>query len=374
MMRQDKVETIPWAKPAIDDAELNAVIACMKSGWLTSGPRVAQFEAEMAARAGRKFAVAVSNGTAALDVALRAARIGLGDEVIVPALSYVATASAVAIVGATPVFCDIEERNLGMDPASAAACVTPRTRAILCTDHGGNPCDFAALLSLAERCGVPLILDGAQSIGAMFNGKPALAHGMISTVSFHAAKTITTIEGGMVFTDDPALSRRMRIIRSQGEDPDRKYHHIELGHNFRMTELQAAIGLAQLGKLDTLLTDRRRLAEQYHAELADLGLRTPGGVPGGENSFFLYSLLVPDRDRIAQRLKARGIETRVCYPKPLYAQPILSQYKTEPCPVAEKTCEVILNPPMPFDPTRMQQHRIGQELREATRKLDRSAA
>jgi perosamine synthetase len=367
-------QPIPWAKPAIDDAELNEVVACMKSGWLTSGPRVAQFEEEMAARVGRTFAVAVSNGTAALEVALRGAGIGRGDEVIVPALSYVATASAVAIVGAKPVFCDIDPRNLGMDPTSAAARVTPRTGAILCTDHGGNPCDFAALLSLAERCRVPLILDGAQSIGAMFDGKPALAHGLISTVSFHAAKTITTIEGGMAFTDDPALARRMRIIRSQGEDPNRKYHHIELGHNFRMTELQAAIGLAQLQKLDMLLANRLQLAQQYRAELADLGLQTPAGVPGGQNSFFLFSLLVPDRDRLVQRLKARGIETRVCYPSPLYAQPILSQYKTEPCPVAEKTCDAILNPPMFFGLTAMQQRRIGQELREALRQLDRNAA
>ncbi|HEY1923042.1 MAG TPA: aminotransferase class I/II-fold pyridoxal phosphate-dependent enzyme, partial [Tepidisphaeraceae bacterium] len=193
MMHPTKMETIPWAKPAIDDAELNEVIACMKSGWLTSGPRVAQFEQEMAARAGRKFAVAVSNGTAALDVSLRAMRIGIGDEVIVPAFSYVATASAVAIVGAAPVFCDIDPLNLGMDASSAGAGITPRTSAILCTDHGGNPCDYAALLSLAERHRLPLIVDGAQSIGATFNGKPALSYGLISTVSFHAAKTITTI-------------------------------------------------------------------------------------------------------------------------------------------------------------------------------------
>jgi dTDP-4-amino-4,6-dideoxygalactose transaminase len=373
-MINEKSQTIPWAKPSIDDAELNEVVACMKSGWLTCGPRVAQFEQGMAARAGRTFAIAVSNGTAALDVALRAAGIGCGDEVIVPALSYIATAAAVAVVGATPVFCDIDPRNLGMDPLSAAAGVSPRTRAILCTDHGGNPCDFDALLSLASRHNVPLILDGAQSIGATFNGKPALAHGLISTVSFHAAKTITTIEGGMIFTDDPALSRRMRIIRSQGEDPQRKYHHIELGHNFRMTELQAAIGLAQLGKLDALLADRQQLARQYQTELADLGLSTPSGVPGGHNGHFLFSLLLPDRDRVAQRLKTRGIETRVCYPLPLYDQPILKQYKTERCPVAETTCAAILNPPMFFGLTRMQQQRVAHALRDALDQSARNAA
>ncbi len=367
-------QPIPWAKPAVGEAELNEVIACMKSGWLTCGPRVAQFEEQMAVRAGRAFSVAVSNGTAALDVALRTAGIGPGDEVIVPALSYIATASTVAIVGARPVFCDIDPRNLGMDPVSAADRITLRTRAILCTDHGGNPCDFDALLSLAHRHNVPLILDGAQSIGAAFNGKPALAHGLISTVSFHAAKTITTIEGGMAFTDDPTLARRMRIIRSQGEDPDRKYHHVELGHNFRMTELQAAIGLAQLGKLDALLADRQKLAGQYEDEFTDLGLRTPPGVPGGRNSFFLFSVLTPDRDRAVRRLKNRGIETRICYPAPLYAQPILGKYKTDPCPIAERTCASILNPPMFFGLTRIQQQRVARELGDAIGESARTAA
>jgi perosamine synthetase len=373
-MTSERLQTIPWAKPAIGDAELNEVIACMKSGWLSCGPRVARFEQEMSVRAGRKFAVAVSNGTAAIDVALRAAGIAPGDEVIVPAFSYIATASAVAIVGATPVFCDIDRRNLGMDPASAAAHLTSRTRAILCTDHGGNPCDFTALLALANRHNLPLILDGAQSIGGTFNGKPALSYGLISTVSFHAAKTITTVEGGMVFTDDEALARRMRMIRSQGEDPQRKYHHVELGHNFRMTELQAAIGVAQLGKLDALLADRRRLAERYRAEFADLGLQTPPGVPGGQNGYFLFSVLIPRRDRVLQRLKERGVETRACYPVPLYEQPILQQYKTEPCRVAEEASAAILNPPMFFGLTPAQQRRVAAELRGALGELARSAA
>jgi perosamine synthetase len=346
----------------------------MKSGWLSCGPRVARFEQEMSVRAGRKFAVAVSNGTAAIDVALRTAGIGPGDEVIVPALSYIATASAVAIVGATPVFCDIDRRNLGMDPASAAARMTSRTRAILCTDHGGNPCDFTALLALADRCHLPLILDGAQSIGATFNGKPALSYGLISTVSFHAAKTITTVEGGMVFTDDEEMARRMRMIRSQGEDPQKKYHHVELGHNFRMTELHASIGLAQLGKLEMLLADRRRLAGQYHAEFADLGLTTPPGVPGGQNGYFLFSVLIPRRDWVLKRLKDRGIETRACYPLPLYEQPILQRYKTDPCRIAEETCAAILNPPMFFGLTLAQQQRIAAELRGAIREIARLAA
>lgn len=358
-------ETIPWARPAIDDAEICEVVACMNSGWLSSGPRVERFEQGMAARAGRTYAAAVTNGTAALDLALRAINIGPGDEVIVPAFSYVATASAVVIQGATPVFADIDRRNLGLDPASVADRITSHTRAILCTDHGGNPCDYAKLTILADRHHLPLILDGAQSLGAAFDGKPTLGYGLISTTSFHAAKTMTTVEGGMVFTDDQALARRMRIIRSQGEDPQYKYHHIELGHNFRMTELHAAIGLAQLGKLDALLAHRQTLAHQYRHEFAALGLPSPAGIPGGQNGYFLYSLLVPQRDQIMATLKQHGIDMRACYPLPLYEQPIFERYRKHECPVTEETCTRILNPPMFFGMTRIQQQRIATELRAA---------
>jgi len=357
-----KPETIPWGRPSIDDAELREVIATMNSGWLTSGPRVERFEQEMARRAGRQFGVAVSNGTAALDLALRVLGISAGQEVIVPALSYVATASAVAIQGAAPVFADVDRRNLGLDPKSVADRITSRTGAILCTDHGGNPCDYNALSALSYRHNLPLIVDGAQSIGSMFNGKPTLSYGLISTTSFHAAKTMNTIEGGMVFTDDSALARRMKIIRSQGEDPDRKYHHIELGHNFRMTELQAAIGLTQLGKLDNLLADRQKLAAQYRQEFSAMGLTMTSHLPSAHNSYFLFSLLVPQRDRIVAALKKTGVETRVCYPLPLYAQPIFEKHRNHFCPVTEETCAKILNPPMFFGLTATQQHRVANEL------------
>jgi perosamine synthetase len=362
-------EPIPWARPAIDETELRAVIACMESGWLTSGPRVEAFERQMAERAGRRFGIAVSNGTAALDLAMRVLGVGPEDEVIVPALSYVATASAVALQYAVPVFADVDRRNLGLDPAAAAARVGRRTAAILCTDHGGNPCDYARLTALAIRHGIPLVVDGAQSLGSMFDGKPTLSYGLISTVSFHAAKCITTVEGGMVFTDDEALARRMRIIRSQGEDPGRKYYHIELGHNFRMTELQAAIGLAQLTKLDALLADRQSLATEYRNLFAPMGLASPTGFPGSRNSYFLYSLLVPQRDEIAARLKSRGVDTRVCYPIPLYAQPIFRQFKTPRCPVAEQACSTILNPPMFYGLTQAQQQRVATELSSALTSL-----
>jgi perosamine synthetase len=370
----DSTNNIPWARPSIDEAELAEVIACMKSGWLSSGPRVAKFEALMAQRAERKSALAVSNGTAALDLALKVLNIGSGDEVIVPAFSYIATASAVVLQGATPVFCDVDRVNLGMDAASAARCVTKRTRALLCTDYGGNPCDYSALEALAERHGLPLVVDGAQSIGTMFAGKPTLAKGVISTVSFHAAKTMTTVEGGMVFTDDEKLARRMRIIRSQGEDPQRKYHHIELGHNFRMTELQAAIGLVQLGKLDDFLKSRAKLAERYRSAFEAAGISMPSAIGGGQSSHFLFSLLVEGRDRLAARLKERGIETRICYPIPLYDQPILQRFKQQRCPETERACANIVNLPMFFGMSDAQQRRIIDEVIEAAGELARLAA
>jgi perosamine synthetase len=350
--------TIPWARPAIDDAELNEVIACMKSGWLTCGPRVAEFEKQMAQRAGRGFGVAVSNGTSALDLAMKVVNIRPGDEVIVPAFSYVATATAVAIQGATPVFADIDPRNLGLDCEQAARAVTKKTRAIICTDHGGMPCDYAGLKRLSDAFNIPLVLDGAQSIGAKFANKPTLSYGLISTTSFHAAKTITTVEGGMVFTDDPNLNRRLRMLRSQGEDPDQKYYHAELGHNFRMTELQAAIGLAQVKKLDDLLEDRQQLAAEYRRLFAESD--SPAGLPGAH---FLYSLMVPNRDAVMAAMKSRGIDMRACYPRPLYDQPIFRSTHRPSCPVTENVAQRIINPPMFHGLTKQQQLRVAVEMR-----------
>jgi perosamine synthetase len=217
---------------------------------------------------------------------------------------------------------------------------------------------------------------------------------VISTLSLHAAKTMTTIEGGMVFTDDPGLARRMGIIRSQGEDPQRKYHHVELGHNFRMTELHAAIGLAQLGKLDALLENRREMAARYREELGltsstfgpspqpspgvpgegESGITAPPGIHGGDNGFFLFSILLADRDEVAARLKSRGIETRICYPLPLYDQPIFERFKKHPCPVTEQVCKTILNPPMFWGLTAAQQRRIVEAIKDTAAELARNAA
>lgn len=368
-MRLDPSEKIPWARPSVGDEELAEVIDCFKSGWLSQGPRVERFENEMALRAGRKHGVAVSNGTAALDLAVRVAGVQPGDEVIVPALSYLATASVLVIQGARPIFVDVDPRNLGLNPELVEAAITPRTRAVLCTDHGGNPCDMERLAEICDRHAIPLLLDGAQSIGSTLHGRPTLSYGLISTTSFHAAKTITTVEGGMLFTDDAQIARRLRIMRSQGEDPDRKYFHVELGHNFRMTEMQAAIGLAQIRKLDDLLANRRQLAARYTTELAPLGMGNPPGIAGSHNSHFLYTLQVPQRDAVAARLKQRGIETRACYPLPLYDQPIFQHLRVDRCPVTERVAASILNPPMFLGLTAMQQKRIVLELRLAIESL-----
>lgn len=356
---------IPWARPSLGPEELRELIDCFESGWLSNGPRVERLETELAIRAGRRFAVAVSNGTAALDLAMRVLNVGPGDEVVVPALTYIATAASVALQHATPVFADVDPRNLGINPACVDAGMTRRTTAVVCTDHGGNPCDYTKLEALCSRQNVPLVVDGAQSLGSTFAGRPTLSYGLLSTTSFHAAKTMTTVEGGMVFTDDAELARRMRIIRSQGEDPQQKYYHIELGHNFRMTELQAAIGLAQVRKLDMLLEDRQTLAQRYRAYFAPLGVQTPPGIADAHNSYFLYTLLIRDRDRVASKLKQRGIDTRACYPLPVYRQPIFRHLPAPPCPVAESACAQILNPPMFSGLNSHDQRRVADELKAA---------
>ena len=177
----------------------------------------------------------------------------------------------------------------------------------------------------------------------------------------------------MVFTDDPKLNRRLRMIRSQGEDPGQKYYHIELGHNFRMTELQAAIGLAQLGKLDALLSERQELAGEYRRLFADSDLQSPAGLPEGRNSYFLFSLLVPHRDAVMQTLKQRGIDTRACYPRPLYDQPIFRTSHRPHCPVTEKVCSQIINPPMFHGLSQQQQLRVAIELQNVLEEIESPA-
>lgn len=362
---------IPWALPYIGEEEVREVTEVVKSTWLTMGPKVAQLEEEVASYLGVRHAVAVNSGTAALDVALKALGVGPGDEVIIPALTYIATANAVLYQGAKPVLADIEPVTFNIDPEEVQKKITSKTKCIMPIDYGGQASNYEALEKIAAKNDVKLIVDGAQSLGGEYWGRKLCSFGLLSTTSFHAAKIITSVEGGMVFTNDEALARRCRIIRNQGEDPKMKYYHVFVGHNYRLSDLHAAVGLAQFRRLNEVINKRTQLADYYTRNLSHLKgkIKLPQVLPGNKHAWFLYPVLINKRDAVAVYLKEQGVDTRVSWPMPIYKQPIYKEIlPNDFCPVAEKISQTILNLPMYFTMTREEQDYVIDRLSKAVEK------
>lgn len=346
---------VPWAEPYITEDEVNAVADVVRSGWISSGPRTREFEELVGSFIGVDHAVAVSSGTAALDVALACVGIGPGDEVLVPAMTYIATANAIKYRGATPVFIDIDPATYNMDPAAAEARISPATTAILSVGYAGHPQDYDALQSVADAAGLVMIDDAAQTLGAEYKGKRSGSIARVSTTSFHTAKIVTSVEGGMVFTDDPDIAEAARIFRNQGEGKV-KYVHPVIGHNYRMSDLHAAFGITQFRRLDTVLERRRRLAERYTEGFAgNHGISCPYQAEYASHAWFSYAVRVPDRDAVAQTLKDAGVDTRVMYPMPINRQPAYSEHGDERYPVSERFAADVLNLPIFYGMTNEQQ-------------------
>jgi perosamine synthetase len=323
--------TIPLSSVDLSAPERAYIDAAMDEGWLSgTGPFVGQFEQRLGERVSRSHVIAVANGTLAIELALRALDIGVGDEVIVPALTFAAPASSVLAVGATPVLADVSATSWTLCPDSVGQMLTPRTRAILAVDVLGHPADYDKLATF----GVPIIEDAAEAHGAGYKGRPVGSLGVASVFSFHANKAITTGEGGCVATDSARLAGRMRVIANHGMRPDRPYVHEEVGRNHRMTSLAAAVGLGQLDRWDELIENRNHISCQYEKLLAGTGCQARPVVEWATYSCWLHTVTVSNRDDVVTRVRAHGIDARAIWPA-LSRQPFLRPHGGS-FPVAEE--------------------------------------
>jgi dTDP-4-amino-4,6-dideoxygalactose transaminase len=334
---------IPLAKPLLGDAEVEALRAPIESGWVTQGPEVAAFEREFAARVGAPYACAVANCTVALHLALRALRIGPGDEVLTVSHSFIATANSVRYTGAVPVFVDIDPATFNLDPTLLERATSPRTRAVLCVHQLGMPCDLRAILSFAHARGLPVIEDAACAIGSEVRvgtafepvGKP---HGDVACFSFHPRKVLTTGDGGMLTTARGDLDAKFRLWRHHGMNLSDTERHaasrvsfesfVELGYNYRLTDLQAAIGRVQLRRLDGIIERRRALADRYRGALASIdGVEAPHEPPYARSNWQSYCVRLSehlDQRGVMQSMLDLGVATRrgvaCAHRQPVYAK------------------------------------------------------
>lgn len=348
---------LPYGRQTIDEEDIAAVVDVLRSDWLTTGPAVERFEADVCAYTGARHGVAVSNGTAALHAAMFGLGIGPGDEVIVTPMTFAASANCILYQGGTPVFADVEADTLLLDPACVEAAVTPRTRAIIAVDYAGQPCDWDALRAIADRHHLALVADACHALGGGFKGRKVGTLADITVFSFHPVKHITTGEGGMAVTDDRALAERMRAFRGHGITTTASqreksgawfYEMTELGYNYRITDFQCALGSSQLKKLDGWVEKRNELARAYDAAFAGRqAVRPLARRPDVRHAFHLYVVRSPERDALFRHLRANGIGANVHY-VPVHLHPYYRQlgYAKGLCPVAEAAYDEILTLPL----------------------------
>jgi UDP-4-amino-4,6-dideoxy-N-acetyl-beta-L-altrosamine transaminase len=354
---------LPYGHQTVDDDDVAAVVHTLRSDWLTTGPEVLKFEQEFAEFVGASNAIAVTSGTAALHAAAFAAGLGPGDEAIVTALTFAASANCIRYQGATVRFADIRPDTLNIDPASVETLITPRTRAIITVDYGGQPSDLAELLDLARRYNLLLIEDASHAVGASYRGIRVGSWADLTTFSLHPVKQMTTGEGGMLVTLDPNLAARARSFRNHGITTDAReranagswtYEMVELGYNYRLTDFQCALGRSQLKKLPAWLLRRQEIAERYTSEFAGLAeVTTPTILPDRDSAWHLYALrlnlprLRVDRSRFFAALRAENIGVNVHYiPVPWHPYYQALGYDKGQWPVAEQAYERLITLPL----------------------------
>ncbi|MFI1722082.1 DegT/DnrJ/EryC1/StrS family aminotransferase [Streptomyces sp. NPDC020489] len=375
-------DRIPVMIPWLGAEEAQAASEAVLSGWVAQGPRVAAFERTFAERVGAEHAVAVSSCTTALHLALVALGLGPGDEVVVPSLSFIATANAVRYVGAEPAFADVDLATGNLTPATIDAARTPRTRAVLAVHQGGVPADVHALRAACAEWDLPLVEDAACAIGSTVGGKPVGHGALLAAWSFHPRKLVTTGEGGMVTTDDAEWATRLRRLREHGMNASAAERHasnqpvleryLEVGFNYRMTDIQAAVGLVQLGKLDAMIARRRELAARYDALLRDVPGLTPVADPAhGQSNFQSYWVLLAEdfpvgRDALLAALADAGVSARRGI-MAAHLEPAYADHPSRPLPVTERISGASLILPLFHTMTEAQQDRVVAALREQAR-------
>jgi len=355
--------TLPYGRQSIDDADIQAVVEALRSDWLTTGPKIAEFEDAFAKCVGAKYAVCVSSGTAALHAAAFAAEFQADDEVIVSPMTFAATANCVRYQGATVRFVDVQERTLNVDPRLVHESVTARTKAIIAVDYAGQPCDLEELRAVAEAHGLILIEDACHALGANYRGRRVGSIADMTVFSLHPVKVMTTGEGGVITTDNAALASRLRLFRNHGITTDHAqreatgswfYEMVELGYNYRLTDFQAALGSSQLSKLANWVDRRRNIARTYNNAFNCLpSIELPESLPDRDSAWHLYVIqlnldrISVDRSQVFRALRAEGIGVNVHYiPVPWHPYYERLGYRRGEWPIAERAYDRIISLPI----------------------------
>lgn len=351
---------IPYGKQTIDQDDIQAVVDVLKSDFLTTGPKIAEFEQTVADYVGAKYAVAISNGTSALHAACFAAGIGPGDEVITTPLTFAASANCVLYCGGTPVFADVDPKTYNIDPEDIRRKITDRTKAIIAVHLAGQPCDMDAIHSIAHEYGLIVIEDGAHALGSVYKGKKVGSLSDMTTFSFHPVKPITTGEGGMIVTDNEEFYKKMALFRSHGITRDDSmmtrndgpwfYQQFDLGYNYRITDIQCALGCSQMKKLDRFLARRKEIVARYNEAFADCdNIITPYQLSDTESGWHLYIVQVKncDRRQVFEGMREKGIGVNVHY-IPVYMHPYYQEhgYENVHCANADEIYSHIISLPL----------------------------
>ncbi|MDY5181643.1 UDP-4-amino-4,6-dideoxy-N-acetyl-beta-L-altrosamine transaminase [Butyribacter sp.] len=368
---------IPYGRQTIEDDDIDAVIEVLKSDYLTTGPKIAEFEKSVADYVGAKYAVAISNGTSALHAACFAAGIGPGDEVITTPITFAASSNCVLYCGGTPVFADIDPKTYNIDPDDIRKKITDKTKAIIAVHLAGQPCDMDEIHKIAKENNLIVIEDGAHALGSVYKGKKVGSLSDMTTFSFHPVKPITTGEGGMIVTDNEEFYKKMVLFRSHGITRDEAmmtrndgpwfYQQFDLGFNYRITDIQCALGCSQMKKLDRFLAKRKEIVLRYNEAFADCeNIVTPYQLPETESGWHLYIVQVKncDRKQIFEALRDKGIGVNVHY-IPVYMHPYYQEhgYKDVHCKNAEEVYSHIISLPLYPGLTEEQQNYVIDTLK-----------